>query len=100
MCFAKFPPVTLKASPKITRHKIHSLQFAQRNIVGVQSWHSSRPFQILIIPTILTMQLRLGIDCKFGLANTTICEHGLSKESWMKSDCKSQLKLETLDTLM
>jgi hypothetical protein len=34
------------------------------------------------------------------LANTTICECGFSKQYGMKNDCKSQLKLETLDALI
>ena len=46
------------------------------------------------------MQPRLGIDCKFGLTSTTTCERGLAKQNWVRSDCKSQLKLKTLDALM
>jgi hypothetical protein len=36
------------ASPKIACHKIQWLQFANRNIGGLQSWHSSKHFQIPI----------------------------------------------------
>ena len=43
------------------------------------------------------LQFRL---CNFGLANTTICEHGFSKDNCMKSHRKSWLKLETLNALM
>ena len=100
MCSAKFPPFTVKASPKTACHKIQWLQFANRNIVGLQSWHSSRHFQIPITLAISTLQLRLGIDCNFGLASTAICECGFSKQNWVKSDRKSRLKLETLDALM
>ena len=34
------------------------------------------------------------------LASATICERGFSKHNWVKSDCKSRLKLERLDALM
>ena len=36
MCSAKFPPFTVKVSPKIACHAIQWLQFANRNIVGFQ----------------------------------------------------------------
>ena len=72
-----------------------------KNIVGLQFWHSSIHFQIPINPTISTLHLRLVFDYNFGLASTTICEHGFSKQNWVKSDHKSRLKvLETLDALM
>ena len=29
-----------------------------------------------------------------------MCEHGFSKQNWVKSDRRSRLKLETLDALM
>ena len=61
MCSAKFPPFTVKASPKIACHKI--LQLVDRNIVGLRSWHSSRYFQI---PN--TLQFRLN---NFDSAMTT-----------------------------
>ena len=48
MCSARFPLVTVKASAKLSCHKIQWLQFAKRNIVGLPSWHSSRHFQIPI----------------------------------------------------
>ena len=98
MC--KFPLVTMKASPKIACHKTQWLQFAYRNIVGLQSWHSSPHSHIRITLAILTTQLRLGIDCNFGLASTSICERGSLKHNWLKSDCRSRLKLETLDPLI
>ena len=100
MCFAKFPPFTMKASPKISYHKIKWPQFANRNIVGLQFWHSSRHFQIPITPPISTLQLRLGTDYNFGLASTTICEREFSKQNWVKSDLINRLILETLDALM
>jgi hypothetical protein len=31
---------------------------------------------------------------------TNNCEHGFSKQNWVKSDCKIKLKLQTLDALM
>ena len=47
------------------------------------------------------MQLRLGIDDNFGLANTTICERGFSKQIWANlSDRKNRLKLETWNASM
>ena len=85
---------------KTARHKIQWLQFVNRNIVGLQSWHSSRHFQIPITLAISILQLQLDIDCKFGLANTIICERGFSKHNWVKSDRRSRLKPETLDALM
>ena len=97
---AKFSPFIVKASPKTAHHKIQWLQFANSNIAGLQSWHSSRHFQIPITPAILTLQLWLGIDCNFSLASTTICERGFSKQNLMKSDCRSRSKLKTLDALM
>ena len=90
----------VKTFPKIACHKIQWLQFANKDVVGLQSWHSSRHFQILITLAISTLQLRLGTDYNFGLASTTTCEHGFSKHNWVKSDRRSRLKLETLDTLM
>ena len=95
MCSAKFPPFTMKASPKTAYHKIQWLQFANRIIV-VTSIH----FQIPVTPAISTLQLRLGPNCNFGLASTAICERGFSKRNRVKSDRKSQLKLETLEALM
>ena len=44
MCSAKFPPILVKASPKIACHKIQWLQFASRNIAKLQSSHSDRHF--------------------------------------------------------
>ena len=99
----KFPPVKVNlASPKTTCHKIQWLQFANKNIAGLQFWHSSIHFQIPINPAISTLHLRLGTHYNFGLrhASTTICEGGFSKQIWVKGDHKSRLKLETLDALM
>ena len=100
ICYAKFPPFTMKASPKTACQELQWLQFANRNIVGFQSWDSSTLFQIPITPTISALQLRLGTNCNFGLASTTIYERGFSKHNWVKSHCRSRLKLETLDALM
>ena len=100
MCFVKFPPFTVKASQKIACYKIQWLKFVNRNIAGLQSWHSSINFQISITLAISTMQLRLSTDCNFGLISTTICECGFSKHKRVKSACRSRLKLETLDALM
>ena len=100
LCSAKFALVTMKASPKIASHKIQWLQSANWNIARLQSWHSIKHFQIQITPAISTLQLCLGIDCNYGLASTTICEHGFSKQNWVKSDRKSRWKVETLDALM
>ena len=80
--------------------QIQWLQFANKDIFGFQSWHSSRHFQIPITTAISTMQLRLGTDCNFGLASTTVYERGFSKQFWVENDCKIRLKLETLDALM
>ena len=79
MCCTKFPPFTMKASLKTACHKIQWVQFVNRNTVGLQSWHSSRHFQILVTPTILTLQLRVNTNYNFCLANTTICARGFSK---------------------
>ena len=49
MCSTKVLPFTVKASPKFACHKIQWLQFANRNIVGLQFWHSSNHFQIPMI---------------------------------------------------
>ena len=46
------------------------------------------------------MQLRLGTNYNFGLESTIICERGFSKWDRVKSDRRSQLKLETLDASM
>ena len=100
MCSAKFPSINVKASSKIVCHKIQWLQFSNKNIVGLQSWHFDRNFQITITFAILTLQLQLGTDCNFGLASIAICECRFSKQRWVKSDHKSRLKLETLDALM
>ena len=78
-CSAKFPPFTVKASPKSAFHKIQWLQFVNRNMVGVQSRHSSIHFQIIITPVILTMEFQHGTVYNFDLASTTICECGFSK---------------------
>ena len=56
----KFPPVTMKSSPITACHKIQWLQFANKNIVGLQSWHSNIHFQIPKTPKISTLQLRLN----------------------------------------
>ena len=66
MCSAKFPLFIMKTSSKIACHKI--LHFPNKNIVGLQSWHSSRHFQIPITPAISILQLRLGTNYNFGLA--------------------------------
>ena len=89
MCSANFPPVTVKASPKTACHKIQWLQFANRNVVGLRSWHSSGHFQIPITPAISTRHT----NCNFNLTSTTICENGFSKHNRVKSDHKSRLKL-------
>ena len=62
MCYANFPPFTVKASPKIAYHKIQWLQFANKNIARLQSWHSSQHFQIPITHVIWL--------CNFDLALT------------------------------
>jgi hypothetical protein len=54
MCSAKFSLVIMKASLESVCHKIKWLQFANKNIGGLQSWHSSRHFQIPITPTTST----------------------------------------------
>ena len=47
------------------------------------------------------LQLWLGIDYNSGLANTTICERGFSKQIWANlSDRRNRLKLETWNALM
>ena len=76
MYYAKCLPFVVKASPRTAHHKIQWLQFVIRNIVGLQSWHSSIHFQIPITPATSTVQLRLGTNCSFGLAITTVCERG------------------------
>ena len=75
----KVPLVIVKASPC---HKIHWLQVANKTIVGLQSWHSSKHFQI---PTTLA---------------TSAWQAQLYMNVWVKSDCRSRLKLATLDVLM
>ena len=100
MCSAKFPPVTVKASPQIACHKIQWLQFPNRNIVGFQYWHSCRHFHISITFAILTLRLQLGTNYNFGLERTTLCERGFSKQYWVKIDRKGRLKFETWDALM
>ena len=100
MCSIKFPPIIVKSSPTIIYHKIQWLQFANRNIAGLRSLHSSKHFQIPITPVISFLQLRIDIDCYFGLASTTICERGFSDQNWVTNDRRSRLKLETLDALM
>ena len=70
------------------------------NIARLQSWHSSRHLQISKAIAISIVELRLGNDCNFGLASTTICERGFSKQKWVKSNCRSRLKLETLNALV
>ena len=99
MCYAKFPPVIKKASPKTNCHKIQWLQFANRNIVGLLSWHSSSHFQILINPAILTMWLQLNTNCNFGLTSTSLCERRFSKQNWVNNNHRSRLKLDTWDAL-
>ena len=99
MCYAKFSPVIVKASPKTNCHKIQWLQFANRNIFGLLYWHSNSHFQIPIVPAISTMWLWLGTNCNLGLASTTLCERGFSKQNWVKSDHRSQLKFDTWDAL-
>ena len=39
LCSAKFPPFTVKASPKTAYCKIRWLQFANRDNIRLQSWH-------------------------------------------------------------
>ena len=99
MCFAKFPPFIVKASSKNACHKIYWQQFVNRNIDGLQSWYSNRHFQIPITRANSTLELRLGTDCNFGLASTTTCERGFSKNIGWRL-IVSRLKLETLDALM
>ena len=94
MCYAKFPPIIVKASPQIVYHKIQWLHFANKNIVGLQSWHSSRHFQIPVTRAISPLQLQHDTDCNSGLASTTICERGFSTQDWMKSDGISPLNLK------
>ena len=57
----KLPPFTVKASLNIVCHKTQWLQFVNRNIVGLQSWHSGIHFQIPTTPAISTLQLRPGV---------------------------------------
>jgi hypothetical protein len=95
LCSAKFSTFTVKAFPRLACHKIQWLQFANRNVIDFQSWHSSRHFQIPITLAISTQHY-----CNCGLASTTICKRGSSKHHWVKNDYKNQLKLETLDALM
>ena len=60
---AKFPPFTVKASLETACDKIHWLKFVNRNMAGLQSWYSSRHFQIPITPATSTwhwLHLRLG----------------------------------------
>ena len=83
---AKFPPIIVKAPPKIVCHKIQQLHFANRNIDGFQLWRSSTHVHIPITPAILTLQLWLNIDCNFGLTNTTTRERGFSQHNWVRSD--------------
>ena len=68
MCSAKFAPVTMKASPKNACHKIRWLQCANWNMVGLQSWHSGKHFQIPTTHAISTLQPQLDIDYNFSLA--------------------------------
>ena len=89
-----------QTSPITAWHNIHWLQFVTRNIVGLQSWHSNRHFQFSITLAISIVQLWLGNDCNFSLASTTTYEREFSKHNWVKSDRRSQLKLETLNALM
>ena len=72
----------------------------KHNHSGLLSWHSSTHFQIPITRAISTMQLRLGTYCNFGLASTTICDVDFPNYKWVNNDCRSRLKLETLDALM
>ena len=97
MCSAKFSPFKVKASPKTASHKIHWLQFVNNSLIGLRYWHSSIHFQIPMTSALSTTQLRLGTDCNFGFASTTICERGFFKHNWVKSDRRSRLKLGTLD---
>ena len=60
-----------RSCQKIACHKIQWLQFVKRIIVGLQSWHFSKHFQIPIIPAISTLQLPLGTHFNFSLASTT-----------------------------
>ena len=61
MCSAKFSPCTVEASPKIACHKIQ--HFVNSNLVGLQSWHSSRHFQIPITLAISSRHwLQLWLD--------------------------------------
>ena len=83
MCYAKFPPFTVKASPNIACHKTQWLQFVNRDIVGLQSWHSrhSRIFQMSTTLAILTrhwLQLQLG--------KHTYKWTPFFKWNWVKSD--------------
>ena len=100
MCFAKFPPFTMKTSPKTACHKIQWVRFVNRKIAGLQCRYSSIHFQIPILVAISALQLQLGTDCNFSLASTTIFERGFSKHNWLTSDRKNRLKLETFDALM
>ena len=61
-----------------------------------RSWHSIRHFQVPLTPATSTqhqLQLRLA-------SMDIYCECGFPKHNWVKSDHKSQLKLETSDALM
>ena len=46
------------------------------------------------------VRCRPGSDYNFGFASTTVCERGLSKHNWVKSDRMSRLKPEISDALM
>jgi hypothetical protein len=81
MYSAKFSPFTMKASLRTAYHKIQWQQFANKNIIGFQSWHSSINFQIPITLAISTLQLRVDTTYNFSLASTTICERGFSKQN-------------------
>ena len=87
MCFVKFLQATMKASPKTACHKIQCLQFANKNITGLQSWHSNRHFQISITPAISTLQLRLekhNYICEHGFEHWNACAH-FKLEHWLSS---------------
>ena len=60
LCSAKFLRFIVKVSPKTAYCKIRWLQFANRNNIRLQSWHSSRHFHISITLVVSTRQLRLG----------------------------------------
>ena len=93
MCFAKFPPFTMKASPNIACQKIQRLQLLNRNIVAILALQQTLPnsnnscnFDLALTATsALQAQLYVNVDFPNRIGSRVIT--------------KSRLKLETLDAL-